>query len=391
MGKTLIVNPGSSSKKYALFEGRRELLSMRFERTEEGFAACTAHAGAKQTCEALPQEGYEDALAGFLKAAVGEKMIADAQGIDTVCIRVVAPGTFFQQHRRIDEAFVRELHEKEKSAPLHIPPLLYELSLLRRALPAARFVAASDSAFHADMPQHARAYSIPAADAQALDLYRFGYHGISIASVMRKTPRILTDAPRIILCHVGSGVSITALQNGKSIDTSMGYAPGSGLIMGSRAGDVDAGALLEIMRARGLRPVEAQGYLQGRGGLFALTGNADLRHVLAAYAKKDAAAKEAFAMFAYQFRLRVGAYIAALGGLDALILTATAAERNPELRELLLQDLGVCGIRLDQERNDACIGRDGIISEQNSPVVVAVIANDEQAEMARIAEDFTMV
>jgi acetate kinase len=388
MGKTLIVNPGSSSKKYALFEGRRALLSMRFERTEEGFAACTAHAGEKQTCEALPREGFEDALARFLEAAIAEKVIADARGIDAVCIRVVAPGTFFQKHRRIDDAFVRALQEKEKSAPLHIPPLLYELSLLRRALPHARFVAASDSAFHAGMPEHARAYSIPPADTASLDLYRFGYHGISIASVVRKMPRILKDARRVILCHIGSGVSVTALLDGASIDTSMGYAPGSGLIMGSRAGDVDAGALLEIMRAQSLRPMEAETYLQSRGGLFALTGNADLRHVLAAYAKKDRKAQEAFTMFAYQLRLRIGAYIAALGGLDALVLTATAAERNPELRALLLRNLGVCGIRLDPERNDACIGRDGIISDKNSPVVVAVIANDEQAEMARIAEDF---
>jgi acetate kinase len=387
MGYALIVNPGSSSKKYALYNQSREVLRMHFEQTGHGFEVCTQVDTSRQLCEGIKESQFTHAVDAVLAEAVMQKLIVKKEDVELVCVRIVAPGTFFQKHQEIDDAFIHALHAEKDAAPLHIPSQLYEIETLKQSLPHARFLGISDSAFHATLNPSARNYAIPHADAARADIYRFGYHGISVASVVRKAPQVYGELPkRMVVCHIGSGVSVTAVQNGNSFDTTMGYAPGSGLVMGTRAGDVDAGALLALMRTENMRVLDAQMYIQTRGGLLARAGESDLRKVLEACAHKNEEAQAAFDMYVYHIRKAIGSYVAALGGVDAVVLTATASERNSLFRKKLLSGMEALGIVLSDSKNDTLIGKTGIISDPESSVTVAVVVSDEIKEMYSIAE-----
>ena len=387
---TLIINPGSSSKKFALYQGRTRLLDAYVERNENGFEMCTAISGIQQKCELLDKQGFKESLHDFLALAQKLNHITDPTDVTRVVMRVVAPGTFFQTHREINNEYSSRLQAVTALAPLHIPHLIHEIEAIKKFLPNVKIIAASDSAFHSTIKDFVRRYSLPENESKKYDIYRFGYHGLSIASVIKKAARLtLKEASRTIVCHIGSGVSVTAVRDGRSVDTTMGYSPGSGLIMGSRAGDLDAGALLALMQAKNLKPTDAQLYLQTNGGLFGLTGEADLRQLLARRAQGDQVATDAISSFVYHIQKAIGAYVAILGGVDAVIFTATASERNSVLRSLIVENLSGLGISMVTEKNEACLSRDGILSADDSPVVVMVIKTDEANEMLSIGETFS--
>ena len=386
MAVTLVINPGSSSKKYAFYEDEQVVLKVSVERTSNGVERRSEHRGIAAPVAYHGPDAYRGALTDTLQHAIAEEVIADEADLARVCVRVVAPGTRFQEHRRVDEAFVRELHAVEAVAPLHVPHTLAEIETVRTTLPETPLVAASDSAFHATLPPVARTYSISPEEAAHFDLYRFGYHGLSVASIARRLPRFLGEMPqRVVVAHIGSGVSVSALRDGVSVETSMGFSPGTGLVMASRAGDVDSGALLELMRIKNHKLVDAHTYLQTRGGLIGLANDRDLRQVLERRAAGEAAATAAVAKYAYHLRMQIAAQVAALGGLDALILTATAAERSSTLRSLIVEELSFLGLELDPDANEACVGRDGVITAPESPATAAVLRTDEMGEMYRVA------
>ncbi len=387
MAITLIINPGSSSKKYALYIEGVLALTAYVEKAEVGYVFCASRRGVESLpCEKLTAVEYKDSLSKFIDVATTEKIIESKTAITRIAIRIVAPGTYFQRHRRVDEGFVTELKNTVAIAPLHGPHIQNELQTARILLPQVAILAISDSAFHRTMPAIARQYSLPADVQGRHDLYRFGYHGLSVSSVVRRIHALTGAAPkRAIVCHIGSGVSVTALHSGVSIDTTMGYAPGSGLIMGTRAGDLDAGAFLALMHARNLKPLDAQNYLQTEGGLKAIAEEADLRLLLDRKMHGDKEAILAIDSFIYQIQKAIGSYVVALGGLDQLIFTATASERSPVLRALLCERLTALGIELDADKNEACVGRDGIISTYTSPIKVVVAKSDEAGEMLFLA------
>jgi len=382
MAFTLVVNPGSSSKKFALYQDRTAKLTAYVERSADGFEMCTTVGSTQQRCNVLDKNDYKDSLNNFLKLAVSEKHISDYATITKVAVRAVAPGTYFQEHRVVDAEYLAELAKLVTIAPLHIPHLLQEIEAIKKFLPSARILAISDSAFHKTMPAVSRQYAISTADSERFDVFRFGYHGLSVASVMRRVEKIATrPVKRAVVCHIGSGVSVTAVVEGKSVDTTMGYAPGSGLVMGSRAGDIDPGALLVLMQAKNLKPSDAQVYLQSSGGLRALAGEADLRVLLERRSRGDAAAESAIASFVYHIQKAIGAYVAVLSGIDALIFTATASERSPALRALIVEKLAGLQITLDTDKNEACFSRDGVLSKEGSVVEVLVIKTNEADEI----------
>lgn len=386
MGTTLVVNPGSSSKKYGLYHEGSMVVETRFEDTDSGYETCSRAAGTQQVCEPTTKEDFESALE---KVAMEAKSYASGHRIpeiDTVAMRIVAPGTFFQKHAEIDNEYIEKLRECEAVAPLHIPTILREILAVKKQFPNARLVAASDSAFHADMPAFARAFSIPKADAEQFDIYRFGYHGLSVASIVRRIhPLIGQDPERMIVCHVGNGVSVTAVKKGKSVDTTMGYSPTSGVIMGSRAGDVEAAALLKLIRAKNLRPAEADMYINTNGGLKGLAGDSDIRHLLIRRSQNDEVATHALDTFAYQLQKAIAELTVPLGGVDVLVLTATAMVRSSDLRALVLKGLKHIGVEMSPDRNDMLVGKDGVISVRNSPVKIVVMRTDEMGEMAYVA------
>ena len=389
MALTLIINPGSSSKKLALYLDSKLILEAYLERLADGFEICVAVNGVQQKCELLPKEGFRDSLKNFFILAKDKGVISDKTEIKKVVLRVVAPGTYFQDHRPIDDRYLSELKKVSHLAPLHLPQIIQEVESVKKELPDCLLIAASDSAFHSTIPNYIRRFSIPTKDTTDFDIYHFGYHGLSVASVMRKLAKFShTDYKRVIVCHIGSGVSVTAVGDGKSLDTTMDYSPGSGLIMGSRAGDVSTSALLALMAQRHLKPLDAVLYLQTNGGLKALTGESDIRVLLERRRSGQKDATEALASFVYQIQKAIGSYTAALGGLDALVFTATAGVRSSELRRLILDNLSGLGVKVDQDKNEICLSRDGVISVVDSPVTVFVLKTDEAEEMLRVSKIF---
>lgn len=390
MATTLVINPGSSSRKYALYSDGHSVVEMQFEQTNTGFEMCSRMSGIQQTCESINKEDFADAFTQVVDA-VNACLVRMSLGkrLDAVIVRVVAPGTFFQRHSMIDDEYLAKLKQRETSAPLHIPLILREIQAVKKHYPAVRMIAASDSAFHSEMPPQAREYSLPIADVNEFDIHRFGYHGLSVASVVRRIHAVIGQDPeRMIVCHIGNGTSITAVKNRKSVETTMGFSPSTGLPMGSRAGDIDSAALLELMRVKNMRPSEAEMYINTNGGLAGMAKDSDIRRLLDRRAQNDATATHALNVFAYNIQKAVAAETVALGGLDVLVLTATAATRSTELRSLVLRDLSHLGIQISKDRNDMLVGKDGVISVRNSAVKVVVMRTDEMGEMAQIADRF---
>lgn len=388
MAVTLIVNPGSSSKKYALYEDGTRTFAAHVEHDEEGYTLCLLVNGVAEPCQSLNRDQFETSLLGFLERAVVHTALKTVTDINTVAVRVVAPGTYFTQHRVVTDEYMNRLQASALKAPLHIPHVLRELTLLRRALPGVQIVAVSDSAFHAGMPTVARTFSLPEEVCAEYDLYHFGYHGLSLQAVVSTLGKKGMLPERLIVCHIGSGVSVTAIKNGVSFDTTMGYAPGSGLIMGSRAGDLDTGALLALMDARHLKPLDATMYIQKNGGLKGLTGESDLRSLLNKSKANDQEAEAALQKYVYGIKKAIGSYIAVLGGLDMLVFTATAGERSPALRGLVCEGLSGLSIVLDQEKNSAIISREGEIQSTASGVTILVLPTDEAQQIYEVATTF---
>ncbi len=386
MATTLIINPGSSSKKYALYKNSELLLTMRFESTESGYELCTTIHG-EQQCLPLSQVDFDTALAQVLKTAEERKCIGSKEEVTRVGIRIVAPGTFFQTHRIIDASYIELFTQVLARAPLHIPVMEKEIQTVLELLPNARFVGVSDSFFHRTLPKVARDFSISPGEAEKYDIYRFGYHGLSVASVVRQLPAKMGFLPeRLIVCHVGSGVSVTAVRAGESIDTTMGFTPGGGLIMSTRAGDLEASALVAYLEASGVPLSHAHSFLQQGGGFKARSGVHDLRILIKRYHERDHEAVIALEQFIYKIQLAIGGYVAALGGIDALIFTATATERNPTLRALIIEGLEGVHLSLDSAINETVVGRSACISTPGVIPAVYVLQTDEMGEMLKITE-----
>ena len=384
---TLIINPGSSSKKFALYKNNISVLNAHVERTKDGFEMCTTINGTQQKNDSKSQHKFHESLNNFIDFAKENLIIQSASEINNVVVRVVAPGTPFQEHAEITDFYVKKLRDKEHTAPLHIPHIVSEIETVRKLLPDVKITAASDSAFHSTIPDHIRRFSLSENKVKNHDIYRFGYHGLSVASVVRRVHAVTgVEAKKTIVCHIGSGVSITAVKNEKSFDTTMGYAPGSGLLMGSRAGDLDTGALLTIMQAQNMKPLDAQTFIQNEGGLYGISGEEDLRLVLERRMQGDKTAKEAIQAYVYHIQKAIGGYMAVMGGLDLLVFTATAGERSSILRCLIVEELSGLGINLDSEKNELCVSRDGVISPSGADIKVAVIKTGEADEMLRVSQ-----
>ncbi len=389
MDITLVINPGSASKKYALFNGDTRILSVLFERVGDGYGKCVEIDTTRQKCESATVQIFESSIEETIAIAIREGVIESTKDIARVGMRIVAPGTFFETHRLLDEVYIRNLKKMEDAAPLHISSILRERTLLLKLLPEIPCIGVSDSAFHTTIPEYVRRYSIPRVDREAFDVYRFGYHGLSVSSVLHAASKILgTHAKRIVVCHVGSGVSVTAVREGKSIDTTMGFSPTSGLMMNSRSGDLDPGALLYLMKKKHLTAPEAETYVAKEGGFTGILGQSDLRIALDRSARGEVEAKIAIDMFIYQVQKAVGGSIAALGGLDALILTGTAAERNSYVRTRICKGLEGLGLLLDEKINEDHALKNATVHQLESSVKILVINTNEMGEIAKVANTF---
>lgn len=386
MEYSLIVNPGSSSKKYALYKKNELLITTQFEKTADGFAECV-RIDKEQQCNDVTEVEYSNALQAALDTILRHQIIADKNEITKVGVRIVAPGEDFAIHQEIDGSTIDKLQALVDRAPLHIPPILDEIVAVASLLPKALHVGVSDSAFHSTIPEYLKKYSL--LGAEELGIKRFGYHGSSVGSVARRLEKVFgAEAKKVAVMHVGNGVSVTGLLNGKSVWTSMGYTPASGEMMGSRSGGIDPGALIAILHEKNLSGAEAQKYIQTQGGFVGLLGVRDLRAVMDREANKDEAAHEAMELFITQLAQNVAQAATVAGGLDAVAMTGTAVERNDSLRKRILARLAWLGVEIDELANENVFSLTQVITKVGSKVAAAVIPTDEMGEMVRVCNSF---
>jgi acetate kinase len=305
--------------------------------------------------------------------------------VEAVGHRIVHGGQQFRDAVLVDAGVVGELHALTDLAPLHQPGSLAALEVVGQALSGVPNVACFDTAFHVTLPPAATTYALPAAWRERWPLRRYGFHGLSHAYAARRASELLTATStelRAVTCHLGAGASLTAVLDGRSVDTTMGFTPLEGLVMATRSGSVDPGLLLWLMQRKRLSTAELGDGLEHASGLTGLAGTGDMREVLARADAGDEQAQLALDVYLHRLRAGIGAMTTALGGIDALVFTGGVGERAPAVRATAIAGLDYLGLRLDPERN---LGADGDIdlSAPHTGPRVLVIHASEDLEIAR--------
>jgi acetate kinase len=352
--RILVLNNGSSSVKYRLYDGDRLVSKGLVERVTD----------------------YEAALGEVTESV-------DLAGLNAVGHRVVHGGLRFTEPTLITDEVVSAIEELVPLAPLHNPANLAGIAVARKLLPGVPQVAVFDTAFHRTLPEAAATYAIDRDVADRYGIHRYGFHGTSHAYVSRRTAALL-DRPlaevNTITLHLGNGASACAVSGGRSVATSMGLSPLEGLVMGSRSGDLDPAVVFHLHRTAGMSVDEIDDLLNHRSGLVGLAGAGDMREVLSRRASGDRAAALAIDVYCRRIRSYVGAYYAVLGRLDAIAFTAGVGENAAPVRAESLAGLDRLGIEIDPARNDSV--REGIISPEGATVTVCVVPTDEELEIA---------
>ncbi len=393
--KILVVNSGSSSLKYSLFDtaAPAPLLEGAVEKIGSGEAV--HHVRTPETRKDLPAAGIAtvgDALAVMLGALTDPeiKALGSLSGIDAVGHRVVHGGKRFSSSTVVSDEVKDAIRSYIPIAPLHNPFNIEGIEALEKLLPAVPQVAVFDTSFHQTMPEAASTYAIPFAVGEEEQIRRYGFHGTNHRFVAMSAATFLkrpVGEMKIISCHLGSGASVCAIDHGRSIDTSMGMTPLEGLIMGTRAGDLDPGAILHLMRHRGMTLEEVDRMLNKESGLKGISGRSnDMREVLEGAEAEDPQCKLAVSAFCYRLRKYIGSYVAALGGLDVLIFTGGIGENSAEIRARVCQGLETFGIDLSDELNrtaGAGRGQAADISDSESKVRILIVPADEERMIAR--------
>ncbi len=374
----LCLNIGSSSLKFALFQvtplSEECLASGAIEQL--GGAAARAHltAGIERVERACPALNLSDSL-GVVFQLLGEQALPKAS---VVGHRIVHGGREYLTPTRIDDALLKSLKQLVPLAPLHLPPAISGIEAASKHWPGLPQVACFDTAFHASMPEYAARFALPSRFYED-GVRRYGFHGLSYEYVLST----LGEPPpaRVIIAHLGNGASLAAIKDGRSIDTTMGFTPGGGIMMGTRAGDLDPGLLLYLLREKGYTPEALEHLVDRESGLLGVAGTADMQ-LIADRLEHDQQARLAVAMMGYATRKTIGAYIAALGGLDILVFTGGIGEHSPALRAEACRGLSALGIALDQTRNARS---ERAIHADSSTSRVLVVETDEDRMIARHA------
>ncbi len=389
----LAVNGGSSSIKFAIFgvglgnsDSPQRRLHGQIERIgQPGTTMSVATAGAQESrpeSRVVSAASHEEAAERLIELLSESKALSCLIGIGH---RVVHGGTKLVEHRRITAEVVAELKRTIPLDPAHLPREIALVEAFQERLPNVQQVACFDTAFHRDLPRVATLLPIPRRFLDA-GVRRFGFHGLSYTYLLAELERIAPReaAGRVVFAHLGSGASLAAVQGGRPIDTSMAFTPTAGIVMGTRPGDLDPGLLVYLMREQGLAPEQLDDWLNRDCGLLGVSAfSADVRDLLGA-AQKDIRASEAIELFCYQARKWVGAFAAAMGGLDALVFSAGIGEHSPPIRERICAGLEFLGLALNAQKNEANRGDAAAISNDDSRVAVRVIPTDEELVIARI-------
>ena len=390
--KILVINAGSSSLKYQLIDMETESVLAKggCERIGIDGGKLTHKANGETFVIEQDLPDHTVAISLVLKELVDKKagVIKSMDEIDAVGHRVVASGEAFTKTTLVTDEVMETMEVIKELAPLHNPAAILGVNACRAVMPGKKMALVFDTSFHATMPDYAHLYAVDYEDYQKYKVRRYGAHGTSHKFVSQAAAEYLgknIEDLNIITCHLGNGSSISAVKGGKCIDTSMGFTPLAGVPMGTRSGDIDYAAVEFLCRKKGMTMEEGLAYLNKKCGMLGVSGvSSDFRDLCAAKEAGNDRARLALDMFGYSCKKYVGAYMAALGGLDVLVFTAGVGENTPSVRQAICENMAAFGIVLDEEKNN--YKNDGTIhdlSAEGSKVKILVIPTNEELVIAR--------
>ena len=389
--KILIINAGSSSLKYQLIDmdGEKVLAKGLVERIGIEGSNLTHKYDGKKYEVATPLKNHTEAIELVLKALTDAEhgVISDMKEIGSVGHRVVHGGEKFASSVLITDEVIKAIEENVPLAPLHNPANLMGIEACKKVMPGTPMVAVFDTAFHQTMPPKAYLYGVPYDYYTRLKVRRYGFHGTSHRYVSQRAAALLgkpAEQLKLIVCHLGNGSSLSAVDGGKSVDTSMGLTPLEGVLMGTRAGSIDTAVVEYVMKQDNLTIDQMMNVLNKKSGLVGLSQkSSDMRDVMAAAAQGDKLCQQTLDVWAYGVRKYIGAYAAAMGGLDAIAFTAGIGENDAHARKSIVEGLGFMGIKIDDAKNQSARGVEMDISAEGATVKTLVIATDEELAIAR--------
>ncbi len=386
-----VINTGSSSIKYQLFNmpsskpiciGMVERIGM--DNTKINHKTFI-NGIEKSIILPLNDANHEIALSKVSELLVDQEygVILSSNDIEVVGHRIVHGGETFTQPTIVTEEVMEKLKSTFQLAPLHNPAGYQGIQVSGKVFCKAKQVLIFDTAFHQTMPAIAYRYAIPNTFYDENNIRAYGFHGTSHKFISEKAAQYLkNDQLKLISIHLGNGCSIAAIKKGKCIDTSMGFGPLSGLIMGTRSGDIDPTVIFYLVNTLGYKPDEVNNLLNKKSGMLGLTGHSDMRDIRKAIEAGDEGAKLAYEMYAYRIKKYIGAYMAALNGLDAIVFTAGVGENDQLIREMVCVDMEYLGIQFDEVKNELNDNRLRELNFENSKVKILVIPTNEELEIA---------
>jgi len=395
--KVLVLNCGSSSLKYQLFDMDHETVLAKglVEKIGlEGSVLQHTPAGMDKVIinADIPNHGVAIELVTAALLDANHGVIKDLKEIDAVGHRTIHGGTSFSASCLIDEEVIKELERLSELAPLHNPPSILGIRACQEKIPGVPMVGVFDTSFHQTMPAESYLYGVPYEYYEKYQLRRYGFHGTSHRFVTARCLELLGNPAesKIITCHLGNGSSLAAVVNGAVYDTSMGFTPLEGMVMGSRSGDMDPAIVTFLMEKENLTPTEMNNVMNKKSGLLGISGvSSDLRNVEEAAAAGNERAKMAVEVLRKRVVHYIGAYAAEMNGVDAIVFTAGIGENSVSTREKVCEYLTFLGVEIDKEANN-CRGKEVEISTANSKVKVFVIPTNEELMIARDTKELAM-
>lgn len=394
--KILVINAGSSSLKYQLIDMTDESVVLKGVCERISFSGSTLTQKTFDKRETFIQSDmptHKEALELVIKAMLDSEKgaLKDISEIGAVGHRVLHSGEDFKKSVVIDDEVIKICEKNAELGPLHMPGEIACIKSCREVMPDVPMVAVFDTTFHSTMPAKAYMYGIPYEVYDKYKIRKYGFHGTSHKFVSEETAKLLGDKnAKIIVCHLGNGSSVSAVKDGKCQDTSMGFTPLEGLVMGTRSGDIDPAAV-EFMRVKlGLSPEEVVNYLNKKCGMLGISGfSSDMRDNTEAMLNGNERAKLAIEMVAYRVKKYVGSYIAVLGGVDAIVFTGGIGEHSFRVREMVMDGMEYCGAKLDKKKNEEYGSDVGYINTEDSKVKIIVLPTNEELSIARETKELT--
>ncbi|TDM39767.1 acetate kinase [Macrococcoides goetzii] len=395
MKKIMAINAGSSSLKFQLFEmpSEKVLTKGLVERIGLKNSVFTITVDGEKRTRTLDIKDHEEAVDMMLARMIHYDIIKSVNELDGTGHRVVQGGDLFPTSALVNRDVEEKIAKLIELAPLHNAANLMGIQAFRRMLPDIPHVAVFDTSFHSTMPETAFLYSLPYQYYKAHKVRKYGAHGTSHKYVAQRAAEMMDRKPeeglKIISCHIGNGGSITAVKDGKSIDTSMGFTPLAGITMGTRTGDIDVATIPYLMEKLHKSAEELLNVYNKESGVLGITGiSSDMRDIEIAAEKNEGRAQLALDIYVDRIQKYIGQYAAVMGGVDGILFTAGVGENSDTIREAVCEKLEFLGVKVDPEKNNGLRGKEAIISTDDSRVTVMVIPTDEEVMIARDVMEF---